>query len=229
MNAEQRQRASQLVRSQTEEEAIGEAFALLQELIDAPEPEPVSDCHVYVHVSGLTGSGKSAVAGEIEIAMRAIGLDVEWVDSKSEKRLTHADYTSALELYRPKVRIFEKNIPRTAPPAPSVPDSKTLQFLTDVLTAAGLLRHGKKDAGLATRIADESCRIRQQLFTQPEQPADVAQDAERYRAIRGGIVDIRDCGNTVAVEYKSVVRYCRSDEDFDQEIDAAIAAEKGGA
>lgn len=41
MNAEQRQRASQLVRSQTEEEAIGEAFALLQELIDAPEPEPV--------------------------------------------------------------------------------------------------------------------------------------------------------------------------------------------
>ena len=40
MNTEQRQRASQLVRSQTEEEAIGEAFALLQELIDAPEPEP---------------------------------------------------------------------------------------------------------------------------------------------------------------------------------------------
>lgn len=56
MNAEQRQRASQLVRSQTEEEAIGEAFALLQELIDAPEPEPVAwimqnrltqACYVY--------------------------------------------------------------------------------------------------------------------------------------------------------------------------------------
>jgi hypothetical protein len=43
MNAEQRQRASQLVRSQTEEEAIGEAFALLQELIDAPEPKPVGE------------------------------------------------------------------------------------------------------------------------------------------------------------------------------------------
>ena len=40
MNAEQRQRASQLVRSQTEEEAIGEAFALLQELVDAQEPGP---------------------------------------------------------------------------------------------------------------------------------------------------------------------------------------------
>ena len=121
----------------------------------------------------------------------------------------------------------EQHLEMVNPPAPSVPDSKTLQFLTDVLTAAGLLRHGKKDAGLATRIADESCRIRQQLFTQPEQPADVAQDAERYRAIRGGIVDIRDCGNTVAVEYKSVVRYCRSDEDFDQEIDAAIKRQGG--
>ena len=96
---------------------------VLKEIADAPEPEPVADGHVYVHVSGLTGSGKSAVAGEIEIAMRAIGLDVEWVGSESEKRLTHADYTSALELYRPKVRIFEKNISRTAPPAPSVPDA----------------------------------------------------------------------------------------------------------
>ena len=95
---------------------------LEQEVANAMEPESVSDGHVYVHVSGLTGSGKSAVAGEIEIAMRAIGLDVEWVDSKSEKRLTHADYTSALELYRPKVRIFEKNIPRTAPPAKAATD-----------------------------------------------------------------------------------------------------------
>ena len=66
------------------------------------------------------------------------------------------------------------------PPATSVPDSRTLQFLTDVLTAAGLLSHGKKDAGLATRIADESCRIRQQLFTQPEQPTDLVQDASPH-------------------------------------------------
>jgi hypothetical protein len=56
MNAEQRQRASQLVRSQTEEEAIGEAFALLQELVDEQEPKPVAwiiqnrltqACYVY--------------------------------------------------------------------------------------------------------------------------------------------------------------------------------------
>ena len=56
MNAEQRQRASQLVKSRSEEEAVGEAFALLQELIDAPEPKPVAwimqnrltqACYVY--------------------------------------------------------------------------------------------------------------------------------------------------------------------------------------
>ncbi len=133
MNAEQKQQAKQLIAdwtnvSRTSTPAVwflnGDCMAaLLQELVDAPEAEPVADGHVYVHVSGLTGSGKSAVAGEIEIAMRAIGLDVKWANSESEKRITHADYTSALELYRPKVRIFEKNIPRTAPPAPSVPDN----------------------------------------------------------------------------------------------------------
>ena len=79
----------------------------------------------------------------------------------------------------------EQHLEMVNAPAPSVPDSKTLQFLTDVLTAAGLLRHGKKDAGLATRIADESCRIRQQLFSRPpEQPADLARDAERWLSQR---------------------------------------------
>ena len=42
----------------------------------APAPS-MPDGHVHVQVSGLSGSGKSAVAGEIEIALRTIGLDVE--------------------------------------------------------------------------------------------------------------------------------------------------------
>lgn len=67
---------------------------------------------VLVTVSGFTGSGKSAVAGEIEILCKALGLEVEWVDSEEEKRLTHADWTSDLELYKPRVRIVERNIPR---------------------------------------------------------------------------------------------------------------------
>lgn len=36
----------------------------------------------------------------------------------------------------------------------------TLQFLSDVVTAAGLLRHGKTDKGLADRINDGAQRLR---------------------------------------------------------------------
>ena len=104
---------------------IGEYFSA-----KAPTPS-VPDGHVHVHVSGSTGSGKSAVAGEIEIAMRAIGLDVEWVDSESEKRMTHADYVSALELYKPKVRIFEKNISRAAPQQPKLSDERILELCAE--------------------------------------------------------------------------------------------------
>lgn len=69
---------------------------------------------VYVEVSGLTGSGKSAVMGEIEIAMRALGISVEHDDDfQSEKNMTHADWQKALELYQPRVVLRERNIPRS--------------------------------------------------------------------------------------------------------------------
>lgn len=70
------------------------------------------DGEVLVTVSGLTGSGKSGIAGEIEILCKALGLQVEWKDSEEEKFLTHADWTEALELYKPRVTIIEQNIPR---------------------------------------------------------------------------------------------------------------------
>ncbi len=220
MNAEQQQRALQMLRrfeqadpmTRQADNAAVDMAALLRELVaEQPTSVPVLtvECEPDYWSGGHYHEGTLPHIDPTAVWKLPIGTEL---------------YTSP-----PANNQSEQHLEMVNAPAPSVPDSKTLQFLTDVLTAAGLLRHGKKDAGLATRIADESCRIRQQLFTQPEQPADVAQDAERYRAIRGGIVDIRDCGNTVAVEYKSVVRYCRSDEDFDQEIDAAIAAEKGGA
>lgn len=72
------------------------------------------DGEVLVKVSGLTGSGKSAIAGEIEILCKALGLDAEWVNGDEEKRLTHADWIGALEMYKPKVVIVEQNIPRAA-------------------------------------------------------------------------------------------------------------------
>ena len=66
---------------------------------------------VLVTVSGLTGSGKSAIAGEIEIALKAIGIDVTWVNGDEEKRMTGADWLSAIEMYNPSVKIVEVNVP----------------------------------------------------------------------------------------------------------------------
>jgi hypothetical protein len=65
---------------------------------------------VNVYVVAGTGSGKSGVAGEIEIAMKALGLDVEWIDGQPEKNSTGADWQDALEMYKPRVVIREINV-----------------------------------------------------------------------------------------------------------------------
>jgi predicted ABC-type ATPase len=70
---------------------------------------------VNVTVSGLTGSGKSAVYGEIVTALQAIGVPVVHADERawrSECHMTHADWEAALDLYKPTVVIREQNVPR---------------------------------------------------------------------------------------------------------------------
>ena len=74
----------------------------------------VKQGEVLVTVAGFTGCGKSAIAGEIEIAMKAIGVPVTWANGDSEKRMTGADWLIAIEMYKPTVRIVEVNIPRAA-------------------------------------------------------------------------------------------------------------------
>ena len=66
---------------------------------------------ITVTVSGPVGCGKSAIAGEIEIALRAIGVPVRFADeadSRSEKNMTGADWTGYLDMYQPRVVIVEK-------------------------------------------------------------------------------------------------------------------------
>ena len=66
---------------------------------------------VTVTVSGPVGCGKSAIAGEIEIALKAIGVPVRYADEAaalSEKGMTHADWTSYLDMYKPSVVIVEQ-------------------------------------------------------------------------------------------------------------------------
>ena len=90
-----------------------------------PERQPAdAGARVYVEVSGLTGSGKSAIMGEIEIALMALGLTVEHDASfQVEKNMTHADWQEALDLYRPTVVLSERNIPRTGAPQ-AQPDAR---------------------------------------------------------------------------------------------------------
>ncbi|EPT7061796.1 ead/Ea22-like family protein [Cronobacter turicensis] len=92
--------------------ALGEVRQRIAEL-EAREIKPANG-EVLVTVSGFTGSGKSAIAGEIEIALRAIGVPVQWANGDAEKRMTGADWLTAIEMYRPRVRIIEVNAPRKA-------------------------------------------------------------------------------------------------------------------
>lgn len=81
--------------------------------LEAREINPAKG-EVLVVVSGFTGCGKSAIAGEIEIAMKAIGVPVQWTNGDAEKRMTGADWLTAIEMYKPTVRIVEVNVPRAA-------------------------------------------------------------------------------------------------------------------
>ncbi|EHL1074220.1 hypothetical protein BH140_003967 [Escherichia coli] len=81
--------------------------------VEAREIKPAKG-EVLVVVSGFTGCGKSAIAGEIEIAMKAIGVPVQWTNGDAEKHMTGADWLTAIEMYKPNVRIVEVNVPRAA-------------------------------------------------------------------------------------------------------------------
>ncbi|HAW2692827.1 TPA: ead/Ea22-like family protein [Escherichia coli] len=92
------------------EGVISDGSKRLAEL-EAREIKPAKG-EVLVVVSGFTGCGKSAIAGEIEIAMKAIGVPVQWTNGDAEKRMTGADWLTAIEMYKPTVRIVEVNVPR---------------------------------------------------------------------------------------------------------------------
>lgn len=63
---------------------------------------------ITVTVSGETGSGKSAIVGEIEIALKAIGVLVKVAERDT---MVIADYQHWIDIYKPEVIIVEQNIP----------------------------------------------------------------------------------------------------------------------
>ncbi|HCN9153139.1 TPA: ead/Ea22-like family protein [Escherichia coli] len=98
---------------QKAQDALKYAVLLRKSGQEAREIKPAKG-EVLVVVSGFTGCGKSAIAGEIEIAMKAIGVPVKWTNGDAEKRMTGADWLTAIEMYKPTVRIVEVNVPRAA-------------------------------------------------------------------------------------------------------------------
>ncbi|ELO5963142.1 ead/Ea22-like family protein [Escherichia coli] len=85
---------------------------LLDELDEKQQYIKLRDQENEDIVSGFTGFGKSAIAGGIEIAMKAIGVPAKWTNGDAEKRMTGADWLTAIEMYKPTVRIVEVNVPR---------------------------------------------------------------------------------------------------------------------
>ncbi len=68
---------------------------------------------VYVTISGLSGSGKSAIAEQVEIALKSLGLNVYWENSTQEKNMTTTETNiNLLRGYKPKVIIREIQLPR---------------------------------------------------------------------------------------------------------------------
>jgi len=66
---------------------------------------------ITVTISGPVGCGKSGIAGEIEIALTAIGVPVRWARRSEEqdaKSMCHGDFIGDIELYKPNVVIVEE-------------------------------------------------------------------------------------------------------------------------
>jgi hypothetical protein len=77
------------------------------------------------------------------------------------------------------------------------PEVWKTQFLTDVTTAACLVRHGKQCKGLAERIGDGSSRWRNELFDTGRRIAELeqvsapdAKDAERWVSVKERLPEI---------------------------------------
>ncbi len=67
--------------------------------------------NVTVTVSGDVGTGKSAIYGEIVLALQALGVGIIHADPRaweSECRMTHADWTTYLDMYQTNVTMVEK-------------------------------------------------------------------------------------------------------------------------
>jgi len=173
---------------------------------------------VHVEVSGLTGSGKSAVMGEIEIALKALGLKVEYgPDFQAEKNGTHADWQTALDLYQPTVVLTERNI------------SQQPQAREDAQPVAGLTVHMVSDGGDIFRIKKwENHGLREgshRLYTHPA-PDALRVAVEAFGVITDLSVNLRQ-GGPDGGDLNDLSDALNTAVDVAHEALAALQAEQG--
>jgi hypothetical protein len=125
---------------------------------------------VTITVSGPVGSGKSALCGEIEIMCRALGLQVRWSDD-GEKNMTGADWTTALELYKPTVTIVE-SIAAPEAPAPHIDDAAVDEFAKAMKQKLARSRDKGRGGWETCHSADLSRMLREHV--EKGDPLDVA-------------------------------------------------------
>lgn len=70
------------------------------------------DGKVSVKISGITGTGKSAIYTEIATALTVIGVTVEHADPKDAATEMRMNGLNQLEMYKPTVVLSEHNISR---------------------------------------------------------------------------------------------------------------------
>jgi len=109
---------------------------------------------------------------------------------------------------------------------PQMMPAELSQFLSDVMTAAGLVSHGKQCKALGERLGDACMRLRlhyPEPFAAPvaTQKADDARDAERYRWLK----DLLDNEEVTAGLHEA---FMAGPEAMDAALDAAIAQQRKG-
>lgn len=76
---------------------------------------------VKLTVSGPTGSGKSRILAEVEIALKAVGISVTWA-KRGDRNAVHSEHWAeshaAWQPELPEVELLEINEPRCAAAQP---------------------------------------------------------------------------------------------------------------
>jgi hypothetical protein len=147
---------------------------------------------ITLTATGPTGSGKSALLGEIEITLRALNLPYRYADEQKarvEKNMTGADWVAELEAIKPSVVLVE-GTPRTEKL------EKALSELENV-TADGLRIYKAVVRAEAIAFAyEQAALICDTVMSQCEQiaAATIGQDMNTSLVAKGGAFYARKLG-----------------------------------